>query len=173
MTYFADLTPYNYFRSNKPPRLNVGWLDAAHEFETGSIEPGTFARLEQICRYSVNQTRGIHICNICSAPSSLVYDLDDRKLLLGSAEIRVFSPEADIFAAPTLLLHYIKDHHYLPPPSFLRALENGPIPPMQDYFDFLTEQCTDWNETCITDGRLEFRPPTPPPSWMTNRKVVD
>lgn len=169
MTYFADLSPYEFFRFGKPMSLNVGWLDAAQEFATGSVDAEIVTRLEQISCYSVNQTRGLHPCNICSSDMSLIYKLKDRKLLLGDAEIRVFSAEGEIFAAPTMLLHYITVHNYLPPPSFLNAVKNGPVPPMQDYFDQLKAQDDEWVETSTREHPVERRPPLPPPSWMTKR----
>ena len=166
MTYFADFSPYGYFRQEKPRSVyNIGWLDAAQEFATGPVDAEIVSRLEQISCHSVNQTRGLHDCNICSSEISITYKLADKTLLLGGAEIRVFSAEGDIFAAPTMLLHYITVHNYLPPPSFLNAVKNGPVPPMQDYFNQLKIQDYEWDATSTRDGPVERRPPL----WMTTR----
>jgi hypothetical protein len=170
VTYFADLSPYAYFRQEKPRRVyNIGWLDAAQKFETGFVDPEIVTRLEQISCCSVNQTRGLHDCNICSSEIDVIYKLKDKTLLLGDAEIRVFSAESQIFAAPTLLLHYITAHNYLPPTSFLNAVKNGPVPPLQDYFDQLKAQDYEWVETSTRERPVERRPPLSPPSWMAKR----
>lgn len=169
MTYFADLSRYEYFRFGKSDSLNIGWLDAEQEFEKGTVDPDIVARLEKISCYSVNQTRGLHDCNICSSEMGVIYELKDRKLLLGDAEIRVFSADGEIFAAPTMLLHYITVHNYLPPPSFLNAVKNGPTPPMQDYFNQLKAQDYEWVETSTREHSVERRSPLRPPSWMTKR----
>jgi hypothetical protein len=92
--------------------------------------------------------------------------LQGKKLLVGNGEIRVFSAEGEIFAAPTMLLHYITVHNYLPPPSFLEAVKNGPVPPMQDYFDQLTAEDHEWEETSTHSGVFERRPPRPPGGWL-------
>jgi hypothetical protein len=48
--------------------------------------------------------------------------------LIGSAEIRVFGKEGAIYAAPTLIYHYVEQHHYKPPADFVHALLDGPQP---------------------------------------------
>jgi hypothetical protein len=170
VTYFPDLSSYAYFRGGKPRNAhNVGWLDVTQPFETGRVDAEIITRLEQISYYSVNETRGLHECNICSPETVVIYELNGRKLLLGGAEIRVFSSEGEIFSAPNMLLHYIAVHNYLPPPSFLAAVKNGPIPPMKDYFDQLDAQGYEWLETPTREHPAERRPPMEPPSWMTKR----
>jgi hypothetical protein len=69
------------------------------------------------------------------------------RLLLGSAEIRVFSNEGRIYAAPNLLFHYVCEHHYRPPKEFVQALRTGPRPPSQAYFDALMRRNLTWGET--------------------------
>lgn len=174
MAYFADLTRYEYFRLKEPGIVhNIGWLDATHEFPTGPIDPEIVARLEKISCYSTNQSRGIHFCELCSPPCVAIHRLTDKALYLGSAEIRVFSPDGEIFAAPTMLLHYITVHNYLPPPVFLKAALTGPVPPMQEYLDRLKVQDSDrgdWGETMTWDGPRESRPPMPRAAWLIARE---
>jgi hypothetical protein len=108
--------------------------------------------------------RGVHACDLCDTPQSPYAERNGEKLLLGCAEIRVFSAESsatsleraleraesgglillrrspvpfNIYAAPTLIYHYVEAHHYCPPEDFLRALREGPQPPSPDYFDLL------------------------------------
>jgi hypothetical protein len=174
MAYFADLTRYEYFRLGEPGIVqNIGWLDAAHEFSTGPIDAEILARLEQISCYSANQSRGRHFCDLCFPACDAIYRLTDKALHLGSAEIRVFSPAGEVFAAPTLLLHYITVHNYLPPPAFLMAVRNGPVPPMPEYFDRLKVQDSDrgdWGETMTWDGPRVRRSPMPRAAWLIERE---
>lgn len=57
--------------------------------------------------------------------------------LLGVAEIRVFSGDGRVYAAPTLIYPYVAVHHYKPPDEFIEALRTGPPPSSQEYFDIL------------------------------------
>src|SRR4051812_7050855 len=89
MTYFRDLTPYVYL-ADRPQALNVGWLDTAHEFDVGEIEPVLLERLRELAvSQPVNRTRGFHVCELCSlqeaAPMKITWRGTTR--ILGSAEI--------------------------------------------------------------------------------------
>jgi hypothetical protein len=63
-----------------------------------------------------------------STDDSYRSERNGEKLLLGSSEIRVFSRNGDIYAAPTLIYHYVNPHHYAPPGAFIQALNEGPVP---------------------------------------------
>jgi transposase len=67
--------------------------------------------------------------------------------LLGTSEIRVLSRDGTIYAAPTLIYHYMKIHHYKPPEEFIRALYEGLTPSSQEYSDQLRELGLEWNRT--------------------------
>jgi hypothetical protein len=64
-------------------------------------------------------------------------DLDECPIMLGDAEMRVFGPKGRIYAAPNMLYHYVRVHHYKPPDEFLQALKNGPFPPDPKYLSKL------------------------------------
>ena len=70
-----------------------------------------------------------------------------ERLLLGGAEIRVFSAEGTIFAAPTLIYHYIHTHSYDPPIQFCRAVMDLTPPPAEEYFEKLKRFGLEWEET--------------------------
>ncbi|UJR82829.1 Hypothetical protein I5071_48940 [Sandaracinus amylolyticus] len=141
MTYFADLTPYEYFafhpigwppsgplgtcgedlfaRSADPqfvysdPEVNVGWLDAAHPFATAQPDPRFVGLLAMMCdsrEHRVHQTRGYPPCPFCDLWTSVA-----------SAEIRV-QGDGVVYAAPTLIAHYVGAHHYTPPRGFVEAV---------------------------------------------------
>ncbi|MBW6434835.1 hypothetical protein KZ829_13920 [Actinoplanes hulinensis] len=142
MAHFPDLSVYTYHpeeiigfptgtTSCRPgyERLNVGWLDAPHEFETGTVADGfADALLDIIAGRRINQMRGFHVCTLCPAqaspgrPRSLEVVHRSRTLYLGSSEIRVPSGPGTMFAAPTLIWHYVTAHGYRPPDVFVLAV---------------------------------------------------
>jgi hypothetical protein len=64
----------------------------------------------------------------------------------------LFSPCGRIYAAPNLIYHYVRTHHYKPPQEFLGALKDGPFPPGPDFFDRLTHAKLEWHETFRLSG---------------------
>jgi len=148
MTYFKDLSAYWYHgvgmaRRGRSPSLNVGWLSAAHAFAQAEPSEALLDRLWRFCKVSVAQMRGIHECELCSVEAFRA-EHKGETLLLGTSEIRVFAPEGGVYAAPTLIFHYVKAHLYLPPAEFLAALYNGPCPPEPAYFHRLEELELEW-----------------------------
>lgn len=129
-------------RTDDTNSIKVGWLQEGQEFPTGSVNPSFIGRLWVLCTCSVNQTRGFHACPFCrrSDPQTpVVVSRNKVTLKLGSAEIRVFSPDGKIYSSPNLIYHYVTEHHYQPPPDFIEAVLLGPIPPSPGYFNQLDE----------------------------------
>jgi hypothetical protein len=62
---------------------------------------------------------------------------DGETMILGSAEIRVFGAGAIVYACPNLIFHYVTEHSYLPPRSFLDALAICPHPHSIEYLERL------------------------------------
>jgi hypothetical protein len=113
VTYFDDLTPYIYFHSeeDQPGSVNIGWLDRKRPFPTGKTSKEFRAKLKQLCRRPVKQTRGFLPCYFCKG----------RDRPHGSAEIRV-AGAGKVYAAPTLVHHYVVAHDYRPPEEFIAAV---------------------------------------------------
>jgi hypothetical protein len=153
MAYFEDLSDYTYFRSYHPRTKNVGWLDSAHQFSKATPTEEFLDLLWNYCKISVAQTRGIHECEMCPSNTSHYVLRDGQPLLLGSAEIRVFAKDGVIYAAPTLVYHYVSIHNYSPPHEFVRALSEGPEPSTSEYFARLKELGLDWNKTSAPDAK--------------------
>jgi hypothetical protein len=107
-----------------PVPLNVGWLDAYHDFPKAKHPDDLSNKLAWLCiETQAAGTRGIHICELCPWMEDGYYRLQITKreeFLLGAAEIRVSSEKA-ICAAPNLILHYVADHQYSPPDDFIEA----------------------------------------------------
>jgi hypothetical protein len=108
---------------------------------------GDLDLLWQYGSVSVALMRGGHDCEFCAPGSARWAERNGEKRLLGVAEIRVFSRRGHIYAAPTLIYHYVAVHHYKPPDEFLEALRTGPRPPSQEYFDILGRLNLEWSKT--------------------------
>lgn len=130
MSYYADLTPYEYLPETVPDGaeiLNVGWLDPGEEFPTGEPDPEFLANLIVLAAdHATAVTRGFHRCRL---PHPFDEDFQfgavygSRLLHLGHAEIRVTTADGRLLAAPTLVVHYVRDHGYRPPEPFVEAVK--------------------------------------------------
>ena len=135
MTYYADLSPYAY-ADHDQPMLNVGWLDHRYPFPTGVVEPDVVARLVDLAAtYRRAIIRGVQDCYFCGAEAPLRMPRDGGRgyVWLGTGEIRLESQEGLLYAAPTMICHYVEAHHYLPPEQFLDALRTGCVGPPESY----------------------------------------
>jgi hypothetical protein len=139
VSYFPDLSPYRYglhavgwdelgppvgaperlfvWAWNEAafelPEVNIGWLDARHEFALRTPERRFARALDVLCRGArYHLTRGFHGCELCGAwaPDGL-----------GSAEIRVEGGRV-VYAAPNLVAHYVRKHRYAPPDDFVASV---------------------------------------------------
>jgi len=118
MAYYADLTKYTYIRwTGVHNALNVGWLDEAIPFPTGEVPQAVIDKLAVLCSHATMITRGFHLCPFCPSDETAA----------GNGEIRVVGKGSVVYAAPSLLHHYIAQHNYRPPDEFLAALDASPI----------------------------------------------
>lgn len=149
MTYFADLSIYTYHGSEfyRPGTECVGWLEYGYEFEKETPSESLLDLMWEYCKISVAQLRGIHECQFCPPGDWFHVERKGERLLLGTSEIRVFGRDGLIYAAPTLIYHYIATHHYKPPEEFLLALKEGPNPQSAEYFGRLEALNLSWAKT--------------------------
>jgi hypothetical protein len=155
MTYYEDLSYYCYVKraAERAFVQNIGWLSNRYSFDKFDPPQDLLDALWSFCSVAVYQTRGWHLCELCSSPRwGIPEERAGRRLFLGSAEIRAFSKPGVIYAAPNLIYHYVSVHHYKPPDEFLSALMEGPRPPMPEYFDELEKHGYDWKITCAPDA---------------------
>ena len=142
MSYFADLSDYVYDQSStRPNTINVGWLDESHHFEIKFSSDDVLETIWQYCKVAVASTRGGHSCAFCTNQYS---ERNGDRLLLGTAEIRAFGSSGEVFAAPNLIYHYMSAHGYLPPETFMDAIQVGPNPPSSPYFEKLRSLDLEW-----------------------------
>jgi hypothetical protein len=157
MAYFKDLSEYAYFRRDLTGAKNIGWLEKGYEFKTAGTSEETLDLLWEHCGVAVKQTRGFHQCDLCAAPHPHWVHASRHgiNLTLGSSEIRVFSHDGRVYAAPNLIYHYVHIHHYKPPDEFLSGLKESLPPTSETYFEKLREAGIEWekNHAPATDSR--------------------
>ena len=159
MAHFEDLSEYVYLESSaRPGTLNVGWLGAGHDVRSAMPSDELLGVLWEYCKVSIAQTRGVHTCELCS-DEAYHGTRNGEYLLLGTSEIRVFGDGPTIYAAPTLIYHYVAAHHYDPPAAFWDALRRDGAPGPA-YFERLAGVGLEWSKTKNT--RSECRKPFAP-----------
>ena len=123
MTYYADLTRYEYTQGNEA-MVNIGWLSRDAPFDQGEVPQAAFDALLVLADSQVNVMRGVHDCEFCSEESPIRIPASNERgfVSLGMGELHVQGDDGQVFVAPSLVLHYIRDHRYRPPEEFIRAL---------------------------------------------------
>lgn len=118
--YYQDLSAYTYTQEEQRT-LNVGWLDKEHDYLKGEVDDRFLIRLRLFMEQIVHDDCfGPHRCELCNQARA-------------SGEIRVFGENGVIYASPTMIYHYVKSHHYLPPQEFIDAVLYGPLPGSTEY----------------------------------------
>ncbi len=113
--------------------LAVGWLRRGQPFNSGALPQEFPAALLRFCldQHTVCARPGSLPCPLCGERPQPLQAAGDGPLggvaQLGVAEIRVLGRD-DIFAAPTLIYHYVTAHGYRPPDVFVQAVLHGPQP---------------------------------------------
>jgi len=121
--FFPDLSRYTYTETGENV-VNVGWLAAGAPMRIGEVDQIVRDELARMAREPTNLMRGFHYCDFCDAESPIVAfasDAPSTPAYLGSGEVRVEAGDI-VYAAPTLIVHYIDAHGYLPPEEFIEAV---------------------------------------------------
>lgn len=128
--YIPDLSPHPCRGGVREisSLLMVGWLGRSHSFPTGMIDTKYITKLEQIIssEQMVLKLRGRRFCELCD--KSIDMEIEGKQYLLGTREIWIPTNTELIYVAPSLIYHFITEHHYLPPKEFLDALLNFVFP---------------------------------------------
>jgi hypothetical protein len=126
VSHFDDGSLYSYVAGEGGEGvLNIGWLDASHEYHRGTVPPEFVGSLKDLCARGTYRTRGWHRCNLCSngAPYPVAVDGGPAvRYQVGDAEIRVHGRGGIVYAAPTMVIHYVEEHGYRPPDVFIAAV---------------------------------------------------
>ena len=133
MAFFSDLTLYQYLDSDEShelPLLNIGWLSNSKPYPKGETSDEFQEKLLTFCffEHTVNNCLGYHTCPFCKSPQTpMIIQRGNRRAYLGNGEIRVAGKSA-VYAAPTLVYHYVIAHRYRPPDEFIDAvLDEKPL----------------------------------------------
>jgi hypothetical protein len=121
MSYFLDMGTVTLVAAGPHVRA-VGWLDSERDFPKGASPAGFTRKLQEfVDDWSQSATwlgfplfLGGHSCEFCRNAS-------------GAGDFGVPSGTL-LFVAPTLILHYVEAHEYLPPLEFVRAVLKSPPP---------------------------------------------
>ena len=153
MAYFEDCSEYTYELTGCHPNTqNIGWLECSHPFETWNPPEDFLDDLWSLCTIAVVQMRGLHVCDLCGS-RYIIAERHGKQIWLGSAEIRVFSPSGEIYAAPNIIYHYVSVHQYRPPTVFIQALQTCPKPPSREYLDKLDVYKLQWNNVHLPPSK--------------------
>jgi hypothetical protein len=112
--YYPDLTNYEYSPPPLPNVLNIGWLEHPFQFPQGNIDEHLIKKLTQVTR--VNYWSGKHSCQFCK-------DMAPADRAMGTGELWIQGEGNIIYVAPSLIVHYMRDHDYCPPEEFIHAVE--------------------------------------------------
>src|SRR5690349_16843337 len=109
----------------------LGYLHPDYTYPRGEVSDAAFCRLVELVKHSFTEWFGYHNCELDACglyryPTPLEYNglIIDHQ---GGTEILV-PGDAVLFAAPALILHYVKCHQYAPPADFLNAALACPQP---------------------------------------------
>lgn len=122
MTTYEDLTPYEDHPHARHGELNVGWLGPDSVFERGpASEEFSDALARLVVKQQVHLARGFHRCELCGKLRPRV-EHGAKNRVLGNSEIRVTGEDGTVYAAPSMVVHYVEAHEYLPPNEFIEAV---------------------------------------------------
>jgi|GEM_PF-6352000 len=138
MAWFEDGNPCGYFgRSFAECFTAAGWLTANKPFAKGKIEPEVKAKLQEQAALGASPFIilfayfGVHSCELChNAASGDNFFIPDKST-------------NTIWAAPSLIVHYIDAHDYLPPDEFRAATLACPETGSKLYFEQFFSLCNE------------------------------
>lgn len=110
----------------------VGWLDIAHPYTRGTVEPAFLEALQHHVEkaWAPVAAAGPHFCQFCPE--------NPRSGGRVGAAGNVWIPsERHLFIEPELIVHYITAHGYRPPDAFIEAVLACPAQKSPEYFERL------------------------------------
>jgi hypothetical protein len=122
MTYYPDLSPCPYFDPKMADKLvAVGWLDEVYPYAQGDVSVPFLDKLFELLAqpWAPMYLLGYAECPWCGDDYEASYN--GRSVTVGA--LNLFVPgEGFLYAAPSMIAHYILAHNYAPPPEYQDAL---------------------------------------------------
>ena len=109
----------------RAPLVAVGWLENPNSFSRGFATGGLYERIEKFVEsaephFEHYHSRGLHACSLCDKRSS-------ETRLIPYSFFSLLVPGTDrVYVAPAAILHYVRNHYYVPPAEFLEAVDHCP-----------------------------------------------
>lgn len=150
---YEDMSSYEYkLNFSLSGFYNVGWIDKPGEYDSDRSKELVEKLVEILlgkdsCKFEFNLLRGpAHACEICGEREVKV-KLGDKEHFLGCSELMVPDEKNGFFyVSPSMIIHYIEKHGYLPPESFCDAVHAvdmaRPFDAYETYLDALVKQKT-------------------------------
>jgi hypothetical protein len=116
----------------------VGYLKG-NDYPKGEISETVFDRLAMLCKNPAIRWFGFHQCDLDPCDKQEQPDLFWRGLVIpksATVDILVVG-KTNSYLAPSLILHYIRQHKYLPPSEFIEAVETCAEQDSADYIEAL------------------------------------
>jgi hypothetical protein len=140
MAYYPDLSPCPYFGIEEAPKLvAVGWLDSEHTISNGGSDELFLDKLIDLLvkPWAPMYLLGYADCRFCILDSyGITYK--DKKIVVGA--LNLFVPgDGFLYAAPSMIAHYILAHNYAPPAEFCDAVLRCPPIRSPEYFDAIVQ----------------------------------
>ena len=146
MAYIPDLTPCTDFGEGTGHLLAVGWVDRRHPVTRGTVEPAFVARLVELLMdpWQPPQTLGWHDCTFCRLTRGPgVFEYGGTRIFIGTSN--VFVPgQGCLYIAPSLILHFMDSHGYVPPEEFIEAVLDCPPMRSPEYMQALKAVAPPW-----------------------------
>jgi hypothetical protein len=142
MAHYVDLSlctyhsgPFDSANWSVPLRA-IGWLQHPHLYMHGTVPNDVLPKLKSLVEqvrsaYSQYLFRGGMTCSLCEDAG-----LEGPGPIWSQENVFVAS-KGVVFVAPGGVVHYIEVHSYLPPPEFIGAVLNCPVPGSRKYCEAL------------------------------------
>ena len=141
--WFEDLAEWDFWGRKDSKRFfgedystlstTVGWLEKGKPYTTGKAPNTLVEKLSEFIKTwkITNAYLGIHECDLCEVdlPPGHLNIIDG----LGSRTTFIAYKDK-LYIFPDLIIHYIKDHSYLPPAEFIEAALDSTPQETVEYF---------------------------------------
>lgn len=102
--------------------IRVGFIDEVDDFETGLLTGDVLYYLVTVVDKNSSSEEKAEKCNLCEFSNgesiSFSHPGSDRDIPLTMKEMKI-DRDGVIYVFPSMILHYIEDHQYLPPKDFI------------------------------------------------------